>query len=201
MLSMPTPLIVLTQPSTTHFLTPVGEAKLPVLLIWILSTEVELMAADKPWLQHGWTRQSQHILDSYERLVGHQLIERLGSEADQAEALFTAPFVVVSHGTEVDPLLNYANAAALQLWKISISTLLETPSRMTAEAMHRDERAELLERTTRDGYVDDYRGIRIATDGQRFLIDRATVWNLTDKSGHYAGQAATFDQWTTLDEV
>ncbi len=201
MLSMPTPLIVLTQPSPTHFLTPVGEAKLPVLLIWILSTEVELMAADKPWLQHGWTLQSQHILDSYERLVGHQLIERLGSEADQAEALFTAPFVVVSHGTEVDPLLNYANAAALQLWKISISTLLETPSRMTAEAMHRDERAELLERTTRDGYVDDYRGIRIATDGQRFLIDRATVWNLTDKSGHYAGQAATFDQWTTLDEV
>lgn len=201
MLSMPTPLNVLTQPSTTHFLTPVGEAKLPVLLIWILSTEVELMAADKPWLQHGWTLQSQHILDSYERLVGHQLIERLGSEADQAEALFTAPFVVVSHGTEVDPLLNYANAAALQLWKISISTLLETPSRMTAEAMHRDERAELLERTTRDGYVDDYRGIRIATDGQRFLIDRATVWNLTDKSGHYAGQAATFDQWTTLDEV
>ncbi len=201
MLSMPTPLIVLTQPSTTHFLTPVGEAKLPVLLIWILSTEVELMAGDKPWLQHGWTLQSQHILDSYERLVGHQLIERLGSEADQAESLFTAPFVVVSHGTEVDPLLNYANAAALQLWKISISTLLETPSRMTAEAMHRDERAELLERTTRDGYVDDYRGIRIATDGQRFLIDRATVWNLTDKSGHYAGQAATFDQWTTLDEV
>ncbi len=201
MLSIPTPLIVLTQASTTHFLTPVGEAKLPVLLIWIMSTEVELMAGDKPWLQHGWTLQSQHILDSYERLIGHQLIERLGSETDQAESLFKASFVVVSHGTEVDPLLNYANAAALKLWKISISTLLETPSRMTAEAMHRDERAELLERTTRDGYVDDYRGIRIATDGQRFLIDRATVWNLTDKSGHYAGQAATFDQWTTLDEV
>ena len=196
-----TTLNLATQSGTTHFLTAVGEAKIPVSLIWILTTEVQLMAGDKPWLQHGWIQQSQNILDSYERLVGYPLIERVGSEADQAESLFSASFVVVSHGTEVDPVLNYANATALRLWKISISTLLETPSRMTAEAMHRDERAELLERTTRDGYVDDYRGIRIATDGQRFLIDRATVWNLSDKSGHYAGQAAAFDQWTTLDEV
>ena len=158
------------------------------------------MAADKPWLQNGWLQHSQHIVDSYERLLGQPLVESLGSETELAESLFKAPFVVVSHGTEMDPLLNYANAEALQLWKITVPTLLKTPSRMTAEPMNRDERAELLARTTRDGYVDDYRGIRIATDGKRFLIDRAIVWNLTDKSGNQVGQAATFAHWTSLDE-
>ena len=66
---------------------------------------------------------------------------------------------------------------------------------MTAEPMHRDERAQLLERTTRDGYVDDYRGIRISSSGRRFQIEQAVVWNLTDESGDYAGQAATFTDW------
>ncbi|HBV63144.1 MAG TPA: MEKHLA domain-containing protein [Rhodopirellula sp.] len=158
------------------------------------------MTAGKPWLQHGWIEHSQNILHSYQQLLGQPLIDARGSASEQAESLFNAPFVVVSHGTQADPLLNYANAVALQLWKIGIPTLLQTPSRMTAEAMHRDERANLLARTTRDGYVDDYRGIRIATDGQRFLIERATVWNLADTTGCYVGQAATFANWKPLNE-
>lgn len=157
------------------------------------------MTGTEPWLQNGWIEQSQRMLDSYHCLLGHQLIERVGTDAEQAASLYNAPFVVVSHGTQVDPLLNYANAVALDLWKLTIPKLLDTPSRMTAETVHRDERAKLLARTTRDGYVDDYRGIRIATDGQRFLIDRATVWNVADPQGVYVGQAATFKNWTNLD--
>lgn len=156
------------------------------------------MNANKPWLQNGWVEQTRLILDSYKSLLGHQLIDRQGDAATQAKTLFNAPFVVVSHGIQADPLLNYANAVALKLWKITIPTLLETPSRMTAEPMHREERSSLLARTTRDGYVDDYQGIRIATDGARFLIHKATVWNLTDTSGQAAGQAATFDHWTPM---
>jgi hypothetical protein len=159
------------------------------------------MTEKKPWLRDGWMEQTQNMLDSYERLVKRPLIERCGADADQAESLFNASFVVVSHDTQADPLLNYANRRALELWKISIPTLLETPSRLTAEPMHRDERAEVLARTARVGYVDDYRGIRIATDGQRFLIERATVWNLTDSKGKRAGQAAMFSNWLTLDQT
>jgi hypothetical protein len=81
-----------------------------------------------------------------------------------------------------------------------VPTLLTMPSRTTAEPMHRDERARLLERTTRDGFVDDYRGVRISSTGRRFLIDRATVWNLLDADGKYVGQAATFSKWTFLDD-
>lgn len=151
-----------------------------------------------PWLEHNWLEQTQILLDSYHRWVGEQLIARVGSVADQAQALFHAPIVVVSHGTQADPILNYGNALALQLWEVDIPTLLAMPSRLTAEPMHRDERARLLERTTRDGYVNDYRGIRISSTGKRFLIEQATVWNLVDADGSRVGQAATFASWTPL---
>ena len=155
------------------------------------------------WEEHNWIPQTQILLDSYARFVGKELLDRSGpatNDAEQARRLFEAPFVVVSHGTQDDPILNYGNAAALELWRISIPDLLETPSRKTAEPMHRDERQWLLERTARDGFVDDYRGVRIATTGQRFLIERATVWNLVDETGERVGQAATFSEWTFLDD-
>ncbi|MGB0600094.1 MAG: MEKHLA domain-containing protein [Rubripirellula sp.] len=152
-----------------------------------------------PWEQHDWIDLTQHLLDSYHRLIGCELIDRQNSAAADAESLFQVPFVVVAHGTQLDPLLSYGNATALDLWEISIPMLLKTPSRETAEPVHRDERRSLLERTTRDGYVDDYRGIRISTTGKRFLIERATVWNVEDNEGKRIGQAATFDTWTPLE--
>ena len=142
----------------------------------------------------------QLLLDSFARLLGRELIARAGTAAEQAERLFQAPFVVVSHGTEADPILNYGNAAALALWELPWEAFTQTPSRLTAEPVHRDERARLLERTTRDGFVDDYRGIRISSSGQRFLIERATVWNLLDKNDQQVGQAATFSEWKFLDD-
>ena len=130
---------------------------------------------------------------------GGELLAPRGTSLEDARALFEAPFVVVSHGTEVDPILNYGNRTALELWEMDVDTLLQTPSRLTAEPVHRDERAKLLQRTTRDGFVDDYSGIRITASGRRFLIGQAIVWNLIDEEGQYAGQAATFSTWEWLD--
>lgn len=141
----------------------------------------------------------QLLLDSFSRLLGQELIPRHGSAAAQAERLFMAPFVVVSHDTAADPLLNYGNAAALALWELTPEQLAATPSRLTAEPVHRDERARLLARTRRDGYVDDYAGIRVSRTGRRFRIERAVVWNLADAAGGHRGQAATFDRWTLLE--
>lgn len=141
----------------------------------------------------------QSLLDSFARLLGRELIARDGTAREQEGRLFHAPFVVVSHGIEADPILNYGNAAALTLWSTDFDTLTRMPSRLTAEPVHRDERARLLERTRRDGYVDDYAGIRISCTGRRFRIERAIVWNLVAMDGTHLGQAATFDRWTPLD--
>ncbi len=151
--------------------------------------------AQEHQLPDDWIPQTQLLLDSFQHWLHRELIPRSGSPLDDAQSLFEAAFVVVSHGTETDPILNYGNRTALDLWEIDIPTLLVTPSRMTAEPMHRDERARLLARTTEHGYVDDYRGIRISQGGKRFEIEQAIVWNLIDADGHHRGQAATFSEW------
>jgi hypothetical protein len=154
----------------------------------------------QPWQDHNWITHTQILLNSYRRFLGEELVVRDGSDEEQSQVLFEADFVVVSHATQADPILNYGNRAALNLWEIDLDTLLQTPSRMTAEPVHRDERARLMERTTRDGFVDDYRGVRIASTGRRFLIEQAIVWNLVNDAGDRVGQAATFSDWVFLDE-
>ena len=138
------------------------------------------------------------MLDSFRQFVGRELIPRTGDPHEDARIVFEAPFVVVSHGRQADPVLNYGNRTALTLWEMDIPTLTSTPSRLTAEPMHRDERAQLMARAARDGFVDDYRGIRISSSGRRFLIEQAIVWNLFDAAGKRVGQAATFSSWKWL---
>lgn len=152
----------------------------------------------EPWSRPDWVARARLIIESYATLIGQSLVDPEGTDIARAERLYRAPFVVVAHGLEVDPLLSYGNDAALRLWEMDADVLLRTPSRLTAEFVHREERARLLERTRREGFVDDYSGIRITRTGRRFRIDRAVVWNVLDPSGALCGQAATFDRWTPL---
>ncbi len=115
-----------------------------------------------------------------------------------AQRLYEAPFVVVSHGTQVDPILNYGNATAQRLWELSWDELTSMPSRLTAEAPLREERARLLAAVTSQGFIDDYTGIRMTRSGRRFKISLATVWNLVTLDGQHYGQAALFSEWAWL---
>ncbi len=148
----------------------------------------------RPWVIE-WT---QYLLDSYVRLVKKELIPQEGTLLDQVERLFTSPIVVASHGLEEDPILNYGNQAALDLWEMDWEQFTHTPSRLTAEPLNRQERARMLEKARTHGYISDYRGIRISLSGKRFLVERATVWNIHKPDGTPLGQAATFSDWTYL---
>lgn len=156
------------------------------------------MNLDRPWEDSCWVRQTQIILDSYERWLGAPLISRDGSVVEQSNSLFSAPFVVVSHGTQDDPILNYANKIAVELWETDLATLLQTPSRETAEPVHQSERARMMERTTQEGYIANYQSIRVSMTGRRFRMDDAVVWNLIDEDDKLTGQAATFSKWEFL---
>lgn len=142
----------------------------------------------------GATEEHARLLwDSYRKWTGHDLLD-LTEETSLREALFFAPKVILSHGTEEDPILNYGNRAALKLWETDWETFTNTPSRYTAEAMEREERQRFLERVNRFGYIGDYAGIRISRTGRRFWIEGAVVWNLVDAEGTYRGQAAAFSK-------
>jgi hypothetical protein len=137
---------------------------------------------------------------SFRHYVGRDLASLSWQGTNTAQALDTAPFVLLSHNTSADPIFTYGNQTALEVFEMDWETLTQLPSRYSAEALAREEREHLLQTVNRQGYIDNYAGVRISSTGRRFLIRQAIVWNLRDTQGHYAGQAAYFDQWEYLPE-
>ena len=135
------------------------------------------------------------LAGSYQRLLGVSLVP-LG--ADAAWLYDKAPFVVVAHNTDADPRFVYANKTAQSCFEYPWEEFVRLPSRLSAEAPNRDERARILDAVARHGFVRDYRGVRISKSGRRFWIDDGIVWQLIDADGVNRGQAATFASWTDV---
>lgn len=150
---------------------------------------------ESPWTDPLVIRQTEIIERSFKRWTGRNLFPEDLPAPELARKVFQAPFVLVSHGTEADPVLNYGNGTALALWGMTWEELTRTPSRLTAEAPNREERARLLETVACHGFIDDYSGVRISKSGKRFQIRRATVWNLLSSDREFSGQAAMFHEW------
>ena len=156
------------------------------------------MNVEEPWSDLAVIRWNQLLFNSFRHWLGRELMERTGGAEQQAKSLYYAPFVVVSHGMEADPILNYGNKIALDLWDLDWERFTKTPSRLTAEPVDQAERARMLARAQEQGYIDDYKGVRITGTGRRFLVQQAIVWNVVGSEGEQIGQAATFSRWTFL---
>jgi hypothetical protein len=145
-----------------------------------------------------FARQSRRvalIAESFRRLTGRSLLENGATDPD---SLWTAPLAVVAHDTAADPVFFFGNRLVLALFEMTPAAFAALPSRLSAEPGSRAERAELLARVARDGFMTDYSGVRVSARGRRFRIHRATVWNLLDEEGRIQGQAAAFAEWTFL---
>jgi hypothetical protein len=151
------------------------------------------MNACPAWLVEKGAARLALIAESHLRLTGRRLVDD-----SAADALWAAPVVIVAHDTAPDPIFFFGNARALALFETTPEHFTAMASRLSAEAELREERARLMARVTRDGFIDDYSGIRISATGRRFRIHRATVWNLVDAAGVLHGQAAAFSDWTML---
>jgi PAS domain S-box-containing protein len=133
------------------------------------------------------------ITQSFDRMVGTPLVPSGGSP----HWLYNdAPFVVLSHNRQPDPRFVYANRAAQSCFGYSWEEFITLPSRLSAEEPNRAERQRLLDAVTANGFIDDYRGVRIAKSGRRFWIEKAIVWQVVDDHGRLLGQAATFSTWS-----
>lgn len=126
---------------------------------------------------------------SHELLVGRPLVPE---DAGAAWLYGEAPFGVLAHDGGEDPRFFYANVAAQTRFEYSWAQFAGLPSRLSAGPEDRAERQRLLEAVGRDGFIDDYRGLRVSRTGRSFWIEDATVWNLLDERGARVGQAARF---------
>ena len=135
------------------------------------------------------------IVNSHSKLLGKELVKQVQPIEKVAREIFYAPFVIISHNKKSDPIFNYANLKALELFEFNWEEFTRLPSRLSAEPIHQTERDRLLSEVNQKGYIDNYQGIRIAKSGRKFLIKNATVWNLMDHDDNYFGQAAFFRDW------
>lgn len=150
---------------------------------------------DEPWRQPSIIRHSQRLLQSFSGWTGRSLLDTTGTPIEIARMLFEAPFVLVSHGMEADPIFNYGNRRALELWELSWEQFIQTPSRRTVAPVAQEERDRLLAQARANGYIDNYRGIRISSTGRRFWIEQVLLWTVLDEGQQPCGQAATFPKW------
>jgi hypothetical protein len=153
-----------------------------------------------PWETEAIIHHSQRLLQSFHHYLGRPLLPdlRAGSPRLQAQQLFEAPCIVVSHGIEDEPIFNYGNALALALWELSWTELIRFPSRQTAQGADQPERAKMLAQAKAQGYFEGYVGDRTTASGQRFRMEDGLIWTVVDETGAYCGQAATFSQYHFL---
>jgi hypothetical protein len=150
-----------------------------------------------PWQQEAVIRHSQRLLYSFQHWTGRSLLDASGSLAEIAQQLFEAPFVLVSHGMELDPIFNYGNQRALELWELDWEQFTQMPSRKTAEQVVQEERDRLLAETTTNGF-SNFSGVRISSTGRRFQIEDGIIWNVLDEQNQRCGQAAVYSKCTFI---
>lgn len=139
-------------------------------------------------------KRSLLLRESYETVCGKPFPVDL-SNRPLAEALYLSSCVIVSHGTEKDPIFNYANRAAQELWGMNWEEFTRMPSRLSAKEDKVEKREAALKEALAKGYISGYEGIRINAEGKEFYIRNVTLWNLIDKNGKQQGQAAMFEEW------
>lgn len=154
----------------------------------------------KRWDNEFVIEHSQRLLESFAHWTSRSLMPSSSSSSarEQAQQLYNAPFVVVSHGTEDDPIFNYGNAQALALWSLDWDAFTSMASRQPTKGEEQPERAEMLAVAKANGYFEGYVGDRSTGNGRRFRMEDGLIWTVLDEAGNYCGQAATFSQYHFL---
>eukprot|EP00741_Cyanophora_paradoxa_P000663 tig00000430_g638.t1 len=178
---------------------------------------IVMASSSERWQDPAVAAHTRLLLSSFRRVVGRPLMDLGGkdeSDPDVPRMVYEAPFVLVSHGTEQEPIFNYANRAGQALWEMDWGQFTRTPSKDSAEPGLQEARLKVLHdvekvrgagrrtpvrrHATRQGYTEGYSGVRISASGRRFRIVDVVVWNVLDEAGAFRGQAATFPRWEFL---
>jgi hypothetical protein len=127
------------------------------------------------------------IKNSYTQFTGKFL--PLSYCENLIEAFDQCIYPIASHDNSNEPLFNYANQAALNLFKMTSFEMIGLPSKASVLLTNQEDRSLLLKHVTEQGFIQHYQGQRVASDQSLFNIQDATVWNLIDGFKKYHGQA------------
>lgn len=133
------------------------------------------------------------LLSNLKRWAGFDLAQEYNiSDEELGKGIFKATFCLLSSDLSADPVLNYGNQTALDLWEMTWDELTSTLSRDTAQPDRQSDRDELMRKVNEKNFVSGYSGMRVSKSGREFMIKNVTIWNLFDDNGKTYGRAAWF---------
>ncbi len=147
------------------------------------------------WQQPEIISHSRLIADSYQFWTGLEILPGTANDLELSHAMYFSPFVIVSHGLENDPVFNYGNLQAQQLWQLSWREFTSMPSRLSAEPIEQDQRERLLAEARKRGITYLDQAIRINKEGKKFYIKDVALFNLQNNKNKYLGQGAVYAKW------
>mmetsp|Transcript_14710 Transcript_14710/g.23932 ORF Transcript_14710/g.23932 Transcript_14710/m.23932 type:complete len:173 (-) Transcript_14710:2202-2720(-) len=133
-----------------------------------------------------------HLLqESYKHYTGKQLG---GEEMATWEALHNSEaFVLASVGIQDDPIFNYGNRAAMNVFKLDWDEFTQFPGRYSADEENRESREKLLKMANQAEYLPDVEAIRVDAEKRRFkLVDAELFTVLSGDKQTRIGQAVWF---------
>jgi hypothetical protein len=151
-----------------------------------------------PWEDPNVILHTQILNFSFHHWYGKDLIDGAENAYDLALKVYGAPFVLLSHGMEDDPVFNYANESGQKLFGYDWKTFISLPSRLSAEQNVAEARQKALEESMRKGFSENYCGVRINQAGQKFMIKNVLLYKVTDENQRNYGLAALFSDWEFL---
>ncbi|VEI19244.1 MEKHLA domain [Serratia plymuthica] len=106
-----------------------------------------------------------------------------------------APYSLLAHEGDVEPVFIYANHCAQQCFGYSFDEFIALPSRLNASPVDRAERQQLLDKTARQGIAQGYRGLQVDEFGNAFSIyDCAYGRSRAVVRAHCSGRSRNADQ-------
>ena len=133
--------------------------------------------------------------DSLENLTGTSLVDRMDGVERLDEVTANERYAVLSHGTQDDPIYNYANRATLLAFQYPEEGFYQLASRNSAPAgATRDDRDALVEEFKAKGYGVFPTAIRQTKTGELFEITDISLSNVYNEQGGRVGQMAVFDR-------
>ncbi len=107
---------------------------------------------------------------------------------------------VFERENHANPVFVFANRRAQELWEMDWQGFINLESRYSAEPEERQAREHLLNEVQKQGFINNYSGVRVSKSGKRFLIKSARVWQVLAEDGLGAlGQAVCFEDYKFAD--
>lgn len=171
-----------------HSLSTANNNNVEELSLTFPSIDTDQRVADRDIIDHVYM-----IDKSLRDVTGNGVTERMGvktyddeskSKLIEREYIYkniclNDRWVLISHGIEDDPIYNFVNIAGLQAFHRTWDEVRKTPSRESVVLQSKDEglRIILMEKVTKNGFVEGASGIRVRGDGQFVRLVDAVVRN------------------------